>query len=93
MYHKGFTGLWANTAAALLPKLEGELTRKHTSEPFPRPDAPHTGNFINLTYIWGVPPAGGPVVPKQDDGTSQIKVNPTKVRQQMKFPVVMKLNG
>ena len=26
----------------MLPKLEGELTRKHSTKPFPQPDAPHS---------------------------------------------------
>ena len=41
--------------------------------------------------IRGVPPAGGRycsyLLPQQDGGTSQIKVNPTQVRHQMGHPV------
>ena len=43
--------------------------------------------------IWGVPPAGGRycsyLMPKQDGGTSQIKVNPTQVRHQISHPVLI----
>ena len=39
MFHKFSTGRWANTAAAMLPKLDGELTRKHSTKPFPRLEA------------------------------------------------------
>ena len=41
MFHKCYTGRWANIAADMLPKLEGEFTRKHSTQPFPGPDTPH----------------------------------------------------
>ena len=42
MFHKCSTGRWANDAAAMLPKLEGKPTRKRSTKPFTRPDAPHS---------------------------------------------------
>ena len=52
MFHKCSTGRWANTAATMLPKLEGELTRKHSSKPFPPPDAPPNTNLHKQTPVW-----------------------------------------
>ena len=51
--------------------------------------------WVGLTWIWGVLLAGGRycsyTLPKQDGGTSQIKVNPTQVRHQMGHPVSLRI--
>ena len=51
--------------------------------------------WVGLTYIWGVPRLVGRycsyLLPKQDGGTSQIKVNKTQVCHQMGHPVEMNI--
>ena len=43
----------ANAAAGMLPKLEGELTRKHSAKPFPQTDAPQSSALENALYVIG----------------------------------------
>ena len=48
-------------------------------------------DWVGLTLIWDVPRLVGRycryVLPKQDGGTPQIKINSTEVRQEMCHPV------
>ena len=46
MFYKCSTGRWDNPAGAMLPKQGGELIRKHSTKPFPRPDAPHCSMWL-----------------------------------------------
>ena len=54
-------------------------------------------DWVGLTLIWDVPRLAGRycsyLLPKQAGGTSQIKVNPTEVRQEMCHPVNMFVNS
>ena len=86
-------GEWAATVATYLPTRPGELPKSSSSKPCDSVDEMRcmqrdsTGWHISLrTWVLLTLILAG-----QDGGTSQIKVNPTEVCQEMCHPVVTKL--